>query len=196
MRINLHSHEQHIERLPLLKILKSLTLALTTLAFACTNQGGVKDDKTTNVNKVNAYNQEIFALIKGKDSLLFQIGFNQIDTVQVVKLISTNFEFYHDQHGITETQSRFIKNIDGMRELPFKIWRVLVDGTMEVFPLYQENSQILYGAIQNGVHEFYQQIEGKAARKTNRARFTHLWIIENGEWKLTRVLSYDHKVPD
>ncbi len=66
---------------------------------------------------------------------------------------------------------------------------------MEVFPLYKDNSQVLYGAIQNGVHDFDQQYEGEVARKTNTARFTHLWIIENGDWKLKRVLSYDHQIP-
>ena len=144
---------------------------------------------------MNPEDPELFELIKEKDSLLFQIGFNQIDTLQVSKLISTDFEFYHDEHGITETKSGFLTNINGIRELPFKTWRTLVDSSMEVFPLYKENSQVLYGAIQNGVHNFYQQNDGKEARKTNIARFTHLWIIENGDWQLKRVLSYDHQVP-
>ena len=139
--------------------------------------------------------QELFKQIREKDSLLFQIGFNKIDTLQVAKLISTDFEFYHDEHGITETKSGFLSNIEGIRELPFKTWRNLVYGSMEIFPLYKENSQVLYGVIQNGVHDFYQQNEGEEARRTNIARFTHLWIIENGDWKLKRVLSYDHQVP-
>ena len=179
-----------------MKILKPISLAIFCVLLSCTNKDNHTAEKTSAIlDEVNPEDTELFKLIREKDSLLFQIGFNQIDTLQVAKLISTDFEFYHDEHGITETKSGFLRNINGIRELPFKTWRTLVDSSMEVFPLYKENSQVLYGAIQNGVHDFYQQNEGEEARKTNIARFTHLWIIENGDWKLKRVLSYDHQVP-
>lgn len=164
--------------------------------FSCTNHVDPNLDSNSSIKDGgNDYDQNLFKLIKEKDSLLFEIGFNQIDTSQVAKLTSTDFEFYHDEHGITETKIDFVRNIEGIRELPFKTWRVLVEGSMEVFPLYKDNSQVLYGAIQNGTHDFYQKNEGENARKTNTARFTHLWIIENEAWKLKRVLSYDHQVP-
>jgi hypothetical protein len=171
-----------------LKILKPISLALIIALFSCAN----KDIHTA---ELNPENQKLFNLIKEKDSLLFQIGFNQVDTLQVSVMTSNDFEFYHDEHGVTETKNRFVNNINGIKELPFKTWRTLVEGSMEVFPLYKDNSQVLYGAIQNGVHDFYQQNEGEDALKTNTARFTHLWIIENGDWKLKRVLSYDHQIP-
>jgi hypothetical protein len=110
-------------------------------------------------------------------------------------LTATDFEFYHDEHGVTNTKSAFIESMNGIGDLPFKTWRTLVEGSTEVFPLYKDNSQVLYGAIQQGTHDFYQQMEGENARKTNTALFTHLWIIEVGEWKLKRVLIYDHQVP-
>ena len=175
---------------------KPISLALIFALFSCANKENrtVKDTSII-IDEVNSEDQKLFNLIMEKDSLLFQIGFNQIDTSQVVELTSTDFEFYHDKHGITETRSAFVDNINGIRELPFKTWRTLVDGSMKIFPLYKDNSQVLYGAIQNGIHDFYQQIEGEDARKTNTAKFTHLWIIENGDWKLKRVISYDHQVP-
>ena len=49
--------------------------------------------------------------------------------------------------------------------------------------------------LMNEQSSIYQQNEGEDTRKTNTARFTHLWIIENGAWKLKRVLSYDHQIP-
>lgn len=166
-----------------------ISIILIVALYSCSNKVIF-----TTVDKVDPENERLYNIIKEKDSLLFQIGFNQIDTIQVERLTSSDFEFYHDEHGITDSKSSFIQNIYGIKSLPFKTWRTLV--SMEVFPMYKENSEILYGVIQNGTHDFYQQNEGEVARKTNTARFTHLWIIEDGEWKLKRVLSYDHQVPE
>ncbi|MFT5859667.1 MAG: hypothetical protein ACI865_001771 [Flavobacteriaceae bacterium] len=163
---------------------------------SCTsNIDKTSDEIIEELSDLSPENQALFKLIQEKDSLLFQVGFNQIDTAQVALFTSEDFEFYHDEHGVTDTKSAFVSNINGIRDLPFKTWRTLVEGSMEVFPLYKDNSQVLYGAIQNGTHDFYQQNEGEESSKTNTARFTHLWIIENGDWKLKRVLSYDHQVP-
>ena len=173
--------------------LLTTTLILITALVSCTHEEkNVVSEVTT---EVEPRDQELFNLILEKDSLLFQIGFNQIDTSQFSGMTSTDFEFYHDEHGITESKASFISSINGLRELPFKTWRTLVEGSTEVFPMYNDD-QVLYGAIQNGIHDFYQQNEGEEARKTNTARFTHLWILENGDWKLKRVFSYDHQVPE
>jgi len=57
----------------------------------------------------------------------------------------------------------------------------------------------LYAAIQIGIHQFYETTatKGQPLLKKNeklvgKAKFTHLWILENNEWKLKRALSYDH----
>lgn len=180
-----------------MKIINLISIVLTSALCSCTNESSQTVNSFSKIKiEEPLKNQKLFNLIKEKDSLLFQIGFNQIDTFQVSEMTSSNFEFYHDEHGITESKTGFISNINGIRELPFKTWRLLIEESMEVFPLYKENSQVLYGAIQNGTHDFYQQNEGENARKTNTARFTHLWIIENGDWKLKRVFSYNHQIPE
>ena len=53
-----------------------------------------------------------------------------------------------------------------------------------------------YGAIQKGIHLFYIQEPNKPLYLTNIAKFTSLWKLEGDHWKLSRVLSYDHKEPD
>ncbi len=146
-------------------------------------------------HSVTSLSPEVLRQIKVQDSLLFQVGFNQIDTAQVAALLSSDFEFYHDEHGITDDAKDFVLGIGGLNELSFTTWRVLLEESSEMYPLYQNNHQELYGVIQIGMHEFYQQEEGAAARKSSTARFNHLWILEEGAWKLKRVLSYDHQVP-
>jgi hypothetical protein len=140
-------------------------------------------------------NDELFQTLKKKDSLVFEIGFNQIDTNIFTELIAEDFEFYHDINGITDSKADFLNNIESLRSLEFKTWRTLKEESMEVFPLYTNNKTKMYGAIQNGTHEFYQQKKGEKARKTSIAKFSHLWILVNDHWKLKRVLSYDHQEP-
>ncbi len=167
------------------------------LIYSCGRNGD--KDKNSSLKEIrNSQDGKLFILLKEKDSLLFQIGFNNMDTTNVSSMISKDFEFYHDINGITDSKNSFLESLNGLRDLPFTTWRVLVEESLEVFPLYKENKKELYGAIQNGTHDFYQQdkeVKSKA-KKTNTANFTHLWIIEEGDWKLKRVFSFNHHIPE
>ncbi|NRA48339.1 MAG: nuclear transport factor 2 family protein [Phaeodactylibacter sp.] len=138
--------------------------------------------------------QELFEELKAKDSLIFKLGFNECDTAQLRALLSDDLEFYHDQSGIMDSKEAFIQNVPNLCKMEYKPIRELVEGSLEVFPLYSNGN--LYGAIQKGVHEFYGEEPGKPKYLTSTAKFTHVWIIENDEWRLKRVLSYDHQSPD
>lgn len=67
-----------------------------------------------------------------------------------------------------------------------KVLRKPAAGTFKVYPLDG------YGAILTGNHDFYILENGKE-KKTGTAKFTHLWLLKDGYWKMARVLSYDHK---
>jgi len=136
---------------------------------------------------------ELFQQLKAADSLLFNIGFNTCNMAPFETLVSENFEFYHDKGGITDSKAEFIQTFkDGLCKTPetYQSRRELVAGSLEVFAL--KNNGELYGAIQNGKHQFYEKLVDKAETKGNVARFTHLWLLEDGVWKLIRSLSYDH----
>lgn len=135
---------------------------------------------------------ELFTSLKIKDSLLFNIGFNTCDISQFENLVSDHFEFYHDKSGITSSKTAFISSIrEGLCKLPYKARRELIEGSLEVYPL--EKNGVLYGAIQMGKHRFYALEKDKTEQLTGVARFTHVWLIEHGIWKLSRGLSYDHQ---
>lgn len=137
--------------------------------------------------------QKLFRELEQKDSLIFRLGFNKCDTTQFRTLLSDDFEFYHDQSGLQESKEQFIQNAPNLCKMSYKPSRELVEGSLQVFPLFSNGT--LYGAIQMGVHEFYGEQSGKPKYLTSTAKFTHLWIIEDGNWKLKRILSYDHKSP-
>ena len=60
---------------------------------------------TTFITSQVKKSSKLYKTIKEKDSLLFNIGFNTCDITQFKNLVSDNFEFYHDQAGITNSKS-------------------------------------------------------------------------------------------
>ena len=65
--------------------------------------------------------------------------------------------------------------------------RELIAGTLRVFPM--DN----YGALEFCDHLFYFQINDGSEKLIGSGRLTALWRLEDGAWKLTRVISYDHQ---
>ena len=137
---------------------------------------------------------ELFIQLEKIDSLLFDEGFNKCNFIELEKLISDDFEFYHDVNGQQNREEFFITFRESLCSNPnFKPLRKLVPGSLEVFQL--KNNGEIYGAIQKGVHEFYIKEPNKDIYITNTARFTNILLLENGIWKYKRILSYDHKDP-
>lgn len=138
---------------------------------------------------------DLFKALKRMDDIIFVGSFNQCNHGPMIELISDDFEFYHDTAGLEASKSNFIatvkQNLCG--DMVRKPIRKLVPGSLQVFPLYENGA--LYGAVQKGEHNFFIREEGKPLRATSSARFTHLWMLEEGDWKLKRVLSYDHQDP-
>jgi hypothetical protein len=135
---------------------------------------------------------QLYRSIRSCDSLLFNVGFNTCDITQFEKLLSDNFEFYHDKAGATLSKQAFIADIkDGLCKLSYKARRQLIDSTVEVYAMQKKG--VLYGAIQTGVHQFYAKEKDNTEHLTSAAKFTHIWLLENGIWKLSRGMSYDHR---
>lgn len=136
------------------------------------------------------HNSERYKQLKAADSLLFERGFNHCDFAALEKLVHADLQFLHDQGGM-QNREQFFKaireNICGGHGKPTR--KLL--GNPTVYPLYDNGK--LYGAIQMGDHEFYNSEDGRTVHKTSVAKFIHTWLLENGQWRLYRVLSYDHK---
>lgn len=138
-------------------------------------------------NSVSAENKKLYDQLAYKDSALFSIAYTcQPD--KVAEYFTDDMEFYHDKGGPTIGKQAFLetlkKNFCGPNAI--KLRREVVKGTMQVYPM--DN----YGAIQMGEHRFYITEPGQPEKLSGVARFTHLWKFTNNEWKITRVLSYDH----
>lgn len=167
------------------------TTALLTLAMLLASCCAKKYASVTPV--LSPEHQLIYDALRLRDSLLFSLVFDHCDTASLRSLISQDFEFYHDQNGITGSRTAFFKGVAALSRNPYKTKRGVAPNSLEVFPLYDKGQ--LYGAIQTGRHYFSAVEPGMPERLTSTAVFSHLWILENGNWKLKRVLSYDHKAP-
>lgn len=134
-------------------------------------------------------NSELYKTILSKDSLLFNVGFNTCDIKQYENLLSGNLKFYHDKDGVSD-KSKFLYDLkNGLCKSPEtrQVKRFLVNESTEIFPLYRNG--ILYGAIQNGEHLFYESEESEPGS----AKFSNVWMLENGDWKLATSLSFGHQ---
>ncbi|MGH1518136.1 serine hydrolase [Chryseobacterium sp. JK1] len=134
----------------------------------------------------------LYRTIMSKDSLFFSVAYNTCDIPKMESFLSEKFEFYHDKGGFAE-KNKFITDFkNGLCKSPetYQLKRVLIEKSTEVYPMYKEGK--IYAAIQKGDHEFYEKIEKQAEKLVGEAKFTHLWILENGEWKLKNSLSFNH----
>ena len=123
------------------------------------------------------------------DSVLFQ-AFNTCDVQKFSGLLSDDIEFYHDQSGLmlsSKTQSDGLKIRCSEQGRNGVLRRALVEESLEVYPIKN------YGAIQTGVHKFYRTVAGQKEKLTTEAKFMNIWQNTNGQWKVTRIISYDHK---
>lgn len=139
---------------------------------------------------------ELFQALKEKDSILFDAAFNRCDTETMANLFSEDFEFYHDKGGVTFGKSNFLKPMEencAKRNPndPQPAKRILLNDSLEVFPLYKEGE--IYGAIQHGVHRFEFLNGDREYQKGDIAKFTHVWVLDQDAWKIKRELSYDHR---
>jgi ketosteroid isomerase-like protein len=127
----------------------------------------------------------LFKEISDLDSVLFG-AFNRRDLETLKTLFSEDLEFYHDKGGLAHYQ----ENMDSFKrtfESSTRVRRELVDGTLEVYPIEG------YGAVEIGVHRFYATNPGQKEELTATAKFVHVWQKKNGKWKISRVVSYDHR---
>lgn len=132
--------------------------------------------------------------IAARDSEFFQVFFEGCDPARVRTMIADDIEMYHDKGGFVW------RGADGViadyrkaceeRKKPdsWRSRRVLVRASLRVDPVPG------HGAIEDGVHLFYERKGDGPERLAGRARFTQLWSLgADGVWRLARIFSFAHE---
>jgi uncharacterized protein DUF4440 len=123
----------------------------------------------------------LFDELAAMDRELFNVAFVDCDPEKFKALFTEGAEFYHDRDGV-KTGEAVTELGDCPRDRGVK--RVLVEGSLEVYPIKD------YGAIQIGRHMFVTA----GQEDVGIAKFVHLWRLRDGQWRLARVLSFDHRL--
>jgi len=118
------------------------------------------------------------------DTAVFDAFNNCADPAQLRKhaaFFAKDVEFYHDKSGLTV-------GVDGMiastkANVCGKFRRELDTATFRAFPLPG------YGAMTTGTHRFCHT----ATTCEGAGEFTMIWRQTNGQWQITRSLSYAHR---
>ncbi|MGB9028920.1 MAG: nuclear transport factor 2 family protein [Acidobacteriaceae bacterium] len=125
---------------------------------------------------------QLFDTVAGLDRRLFD-AYNTCDLPTLGAMVADDLEFYHDKTGLAVGKQSFVDSI--RNNICGKTQRVLVPGSVEVYRLDH------YGAVEMGRHRFTHP--GHEELGIGEAKFITLWQFKNGEWKVARVISYDHE---
>jgi len=131
--------------------------------------------------------------VRARDAELFDLVFLRCDPDRLRTMVTSDFEMYHDRDGVVaRSADAFVADYARScreRQAPnaWRSRRELVAGSLNVHPVPG------YGAIEDGVHVFYERQGDGPERLVGRARFTQVWALTPDGWRLARVLSYAHE---
>ena len=106
-------------------------------------------------------------------------AYNSCDMKTQAELLSDDLEFYHDLGGLSTSKAEILESIEA--NICGKVTRELVPGSVEIHEIKG------FGAVEIGLHKFYNNQEPDAQSKPSR--FITLWKQENGSWRMHRIVS-------
>lgn len=155
---------------------QSILLVVALLAVPCT--------KAVAQNRYSTPPpEELSRTLRALDAALFD-SFNRCDLDKFAAFFADDLEFYHDKGGLTLSRKSLVESI--RNNICGKMRREIVADSVEVHPVPG------FGAVQMGVHRFYDSNAKPGSAPVGAAKFIHLWQYKDGAWKITRVISYDH----
>ena len=127
---------------------------------------------------------QLEAEISAADARLFG-GLNNRDIGPLKAGFSPRLEFYHDRSGVTD-YARNIAFFEQDFKAPNRVRREAMPQTVEIFPAGPNH------AMHIGQHRFCNKPSPTEPEGCSVYRFAMVWERDGGQWKLLRVLSYDH----
>ena len=129
--------------------------------------------------------------VLARDAELFDTMFNRCEPDVLAGLVTPDIEFYHDKGGAMIGSAAFLadyrKGCEARRASDaWRSRRELVAGSARIYPIPG------VGAVEEGAHVFYERQGDGPETLVGRARFSVLWKLEDGQWRMARAFSIDH----
>lgn len=119
--------------------------------------------------------------ISALDTKVFD-AYNRCDLPAFSGYFDPKVAFYHDNGGATFDRDVMV---DGVRKyICGKVRRERISASFRVYPIKD------YGAIEEGEHRFCELATGRCE---GIAKFVMVWAKQDGQWRITTVLSYGHR---
>lgn len=128
---------------------------------------------------------DLYMEIFKADSTLFHAS-DICDSVTYKKFWTDDLEFYHDLGGLSVGIAIELQSFREMCARGSQIRRELVKVSLEVYPIKN------YGAVEIGVHRFFHTNKGEKEKPSGTYKFIQVWQKKDGQWKISRVISYGH----
>ena len=138
--------------------------------------------QSQNERKVATTQIELFNKVANLDSSLFE-AYNSKNLDLMKTYFTKDLEWYQDNGGLIDFEKVF-SNFQSIFNRDYDLKRNLIRESLEVHPIEG------YGAIEIGKHQFKHIENGKLEIGT--FKFLMIWKNDNGNWKISRVISYDH----
>tara|TARA_R110000868_G_scaffold121034_1_gene321100 strand:+ start:12679 stop:14139 length:1461 start_codon:yes stop_codon:yes gene_type:complete len=139
------------------------------------------ENSTNTKGEITAYipiDKELHNTIILMDKEFFD-AYNSCDLEKQASIYADNIEFFHDKGGLMTSKQDIIVGTE--KNICNKVTRTLINGSVEVYPINN------YGAVEIGYHKFYNNQEPNA--EAIPSKFIIMWHSDNGNWKITKVIS-------
>ncbi|AAK22875.1 nuclear transport factor 2 family protein [Caulobacter vibrioides] len=163
-------------------------LGLALASFVLLAAGGELRAQTVPQAEDGLRSGPLYEELASLDKALFDASFVTCDAAKANAIFADDVEFFHDKDGLSvgeqvrENTRRLTASCPGKHG----VTRTVVPGTLRVYPIAG------YGAMQVGAHRF----DERGAATSTLAQFISMWRLQDGKWRLARVISFDHRSVD
>ena len=154
----------------------------TIVIFICLSFCFCSFAQNNNEKKVTDKESVLYKKIAQLDSALFS-AYNSKNLNLMKTYFTDDLEWYQDNGGLIDFEKVFT-NFQSIFNREYTLTRSLIKESLEVHPIEG------YGAIEIGSHQFSHIENGKL--EVGTFKFLMIWKNDKGNWKISRVISYDH----
>lgn len=170
-------HKVHIDSNFVYSTMKKLILLFWAICVSAVVHAQKQSEPSAPPSK-----QVLFDKVARLDSSLFA-AYNSENLELMKTFFTEDLEWYQDNGGLILYDQVFA-NFQSIFNREYTLKRTLIKESLEVHPIDG------FGAMEIGSHQFEHTENGKL--EVGTFKFLMIWKNDQGTWRISRVVSYDH----